>query len=224
MFKSAASLFYSFLISVVANYLITYVFRPPIIYYVLPMLPVALLRAKYLQKKCSRAWRYAHFGVMLAVSCLFYLLYRRLWALEILFVEILITLVLALWFVLCVEDKISLGKKNIGYLLLFAVVCALYFALVWTHYNRKAAAAIDYIVENNEPETGAAGEIDALCQEIDRVLLGGDNIYKFWDLADRYRRQEGSCEEEYRSLQETVTNPDRNKVHVLMNTIASPRE
>jgi len=124
-----------------------------------------------------------------------------------------------------VEDKISLRKKNIGFLILFVAVCTLYGGLVWTHYNRKAAAAIDYITQNDQPETRVAGDIDALCQEIDRVLLGDKKNYGFWNLADRwYGRYAGSCEAEYRELQELVKNPGRNKIRVLMNAFFSLEE
>lgn len=167
---------------------------------------------------------FVHFAVMCIISFLFYEMYRKRWILESLFSEILMTSVLALWCVLCVEDKISLRKKDMGYLSLFVIICILYVVLVWTHYNQRAAFAIDYIAENDQPETVAAGEIDALCKEIDRVLLGGDNEYRFWDLADRYRRHIGSYEEEYRELQRMIKNPGRNKIHVLMNAISLPRE
>ena len=224
MFSSVASLFCSLSISVVVNYMVIFVFSPPAVYNILPMLPAAFLRAKDLRKKCSKPWQYVHFAVMLIISFLFYVMYRRIWTLESSFSEIFMTSVLALWCVLCMGGKISLRKKDMGYLILFVAVCVLYFVLVWTHYNRRAAVAIDYIVKNDQPETIAAGDIDALCQEIDRVLLGGDNEYRFWDLADRYRRHIGSYEEEYRELQKTIKNPDRNKIHVLMNAISSPRE
>ena len=224
MFSSVVSLFCSLSISAVVNYMVVFVFSPPVVYNILPMLPVAFLRAKDLGKKCSKPWQYAHFAVMLIISFLLYDMHRKIWTRESLFSEILMTSGLLLWCVLCVEGKISLRKKDMGYLILFVVICVLYFVLVWNHYNQRAAAAIDYIVENDQPETIAAGEIDALCQEIDRVLLGGDNDYRFWDLADRYRRRSGSYEEEYRELQKTVKNPDRNKIHVLMNAISSPRE
>lgn len=224
IFSGAASLFCSLCISFAVNYLVFFVFSPPAVYNILPMLPVAFLRARNLREKCSKPWQYVHFAVMLVISFLFYVMYRRIWTFESLFSGILMNLVLALWCVLCVESKISLRKKDTGYLILFVAVCALCVALVWTHYNREAAEAIDYIVGNDQPETIAAGDIDALCQEIDRVLLGGDNDYGFWDLADRYRRHVGSYEAEYRELQESVKNPGRNKIHVLMNAISSPRE
>lgn len=224
IFSGVASLFCSLSISVVINYLVVFVFTFPAVYNILPMLPAAFLRAKDLRGKCSKPWQYVHFAVMLVISFLFYVMYRRIWTLESLFLGILMPPVLALWCVLCAEGKISLRKKDMGYLILFAAICVLYVVLVWTHYNRKAAVAIDYIVENDQPETIAAGNIDALCQEIDRVLLGGDNDYKFWDLADRYRRHIGSYEAEYRELQESVKNSGRNKIHVLMNAISSPRE
>ena len=204
--------------------MVIFVFSPPAVYNILPMLPVAFLRAKDLRKKCSKPWQYVHFAVMLIISFSLYGMYRRRWILESSFSEILMTSVLVLWCVLCVEGKISLRKKDMGYLIFFVVICVLYFVLVWIHYNQRAAVAIDYIVENDQPETIAAGDIDALCKEIDRVLLGGDNDYGFWDLADRYRRHVGSYEEEYRELQKTVKNPDRNKIHVLMNAISSPRK
>ncbi len=221
VFSGVKSLFCSLSICAVVNYLVTFIYRPPAVYNILPMLPVVFLRAKDLRKKYSRPWQYVHFAVMLVISFLFYVT-DRIQHMKIVFVGCLMTFVLAVWCVLCVEDKISFRRKNIGYLILFVVVCTLYGGLVWTHYNQKAAVAIDYIAQNDQPETGAADDIDALCYEIDRVLLGDKKNYRFWNLADRwYGRYASSCEAEYRELQELVKNPGRNKIRVLMNAISS---
>lgn len=225
VFSVAASLFYSFCISVVVNYLVTFAFRPPAVYNFLPMLPVVLLRMTFLREKCTRPWLYVHAGIMLVISFLFYVvMYRKRWALDLSFAGSLMTLVLALWCILCVERKITLRKKDLGYPVFFVLVCALYAVLVWTHYDRRAAEAIDYIVQNSQPEFSASRDIDAFCWEIDWVLLGGDNEYGFGDLQDRLEKRAGSFEEEYKELQESLRNHSKDNIHALMNAIATPRE
>ena len=217
---------YSIMLGFALNYCI-YSFQNAIVWSVIPMLLVIFLFVRYLKKSEPKLWQYVCTVPIIIASYLFYsFMYLRGSRLSL--TAAVLSFVLVLWSILCIEEKIAVKKEAIIYLAAFLVVYLAGGSFLWFSYNQKAAAAIDCLVKNADVSViddyesfliNAALEADGLCQEIDAVFYGSDKRYNLFDLAYNYCYHAESYRKEYYELLEKLEDSDYNKIKLLVNNV-----
>lgn len=222
------NLSYSVIISLAVNYM-TYAFQNAIIFSIIPMIIAISICVSHFKKSEEKIWQYFYTIPMIIISYLFYLnIYirgKQLWV-----VAAVLSLVLAVWAILCLECKIAFKKETIFYVGAYILI---YFAggsFLWVYYNNAAAALIDYLIKNADIISthnfeafafieNAAAETDSLCREIDMVFYASDKRYRLSVLAHGYCLYDETCRDEYYELLGKLDGSDFNKIRLLLDNV-----
>lgn len=220
------NLSYSIMISMVVNY-IAYAFKKAIVLSVIPMLLAIFLFVCYLKKSEEKFWQYLCTIPMVIISYMFYsAMYIR--GNKLCVVAAVLSIVLVVWAILCIENKIAVKKETIFYVVFFILIYLAGCSLIWVYYNNAAAATIDYLIENANVTLlqdyeafimNAASDTDGLCQEIDMVFYASNKIYCLFDLAYGYCYYDETYRDEYYELLGKLDNSDFNKIRLLLDNV-----
>ena len=126
------------------------------------------------------------------------------------------TVILAVWGVVCIECFNKNAKKNlIGFLALLTVAAGAIF-LIWNNYSGKAREAVTKIVQAKEPNQRLAGEVDVLSKELNVVFYSKPNLkFRLAEVSGNYENENGEYRKFYDEFMETLMGTDEKWISTL---------
>lgn len=197
--------------------IVNYSFRLPAVFSVLPLMLLLLCITLFTRATHDKKRQYA-FWIPYVLEYFFFCLYfynkGRLMPLT----ATCMTMILAVWGVVCIECFTKNAKKNlIGFLALLTVAAGAIF-LIWNNYSGKAREAVTKIVQAKEPNQRLAVEVDVLSKELNVVFYSKPNLkFRFTEVSGNYESENGEYRKLYDEFMETLSKVDEKWIGALFD-------